>query len=316
VFDQAQVLVTGGAGFIGSHLVEALASRGYRVRVLDDLSSGSLKNLPSNGIELIQGDIREAQVVERAVQGTNFVFHLAAMIAPASTLDDPAGCYQTNLLGSMNILRAAQATGTERVVLASSAAVYGDSAHPVSEDAALRPLTPYAASKLAMEQAAKVYSDRYGLSTICLRYFNVYGQRQPPESAYAAVIPAFISALLIGETPIIYGDGSQRRDFIYVDDVVRANLLALEPTALAEGVFNVGSGRSVTVMELAEILQQEMQRGAPPSYAAPRAGDIHSSEAVIDRAEQALGFRPETALIKGLRSTIEWFRQTEVEADS
>jgi UDP-glucose 4-epimerase len=282
--------------------------------VLDDLSSGRAENLPDDGVELIEGDIRDYQTVERSMRGVSLVFHQAAMISPASTLHDPGGCYHTNVLGSLNVLRAAHTFDVQRVVLASSAAVYGDSDRPVSEEASTQPLTPYAASKLAMEQAAQLYYSKHGLATTCLRYFNVYGIRQPSDSAYAAVIPAFVFALRNKEVPTIFGDGTQRRDFIHVSDVVRANLQAAESEQAVGAVCNIGSGDSVSVAELAEILQEIMQVAGPPAHAAPREGDIHSSEAVIEQAQAALGFRPEIDLKEGLQSTIEWFRQEEMEA--
>ena len=217
-------LVSGGAGFIGSHLVRGLLEQGARVRVLDDLSSGAAANLAGQEVELMVADIRDPEAVGRAANGVEWVFHQAAMVSVPGSFENPRGCYAVNLLGSLNVLKAAQEVRAARVVLASSAAVYGESREPIAEDTQKQPLSPYAASKLAMEEAAFMYHRVYGLPVVCLRHFNVYGPRQRPDSAYAAVIPAFIQAMLSGHPPVIYGDGNQRRDFVYVDDVVRANL--------------------------------------------------------------------------------------------
>jgi UDP-glucose 4-epimerase len=300
--------VTGGAGFIGSHLVRLLLERGWGVRVLDNLSSGVRDNLAGTGVELIVGDIREPQVVDRAAQGTQAVFHLAAMISVPESMAQPAECYRSNVLGSLHVLEAARKAGAGRVVLSSSCAVYGDAGAPVDEASETAPISPYAASKLAMEQAARMMALAFGLETVCLRYFNVYGPRQAPDSPYAAAIPTFIQTMRGGQAPSIYGDGLQTRDFVFVGDVARANLLAAEARLEPGSVFNIGSGRSVTIAGLVAALRGLFPGIPEPTYGPGRPGDIRLSAGRIDRAEAALGYKPETALAEGLAATVEWAR--------
>ena len=307
-------MVTGGAGFIGSHIARRLAGQGYRLRVLDDLSSGVAENLNGTRAELIEGDIRSRSTVSKAMSGVDLVFHQAALVSVPGSIEDPIECYQINLIGTLNLLEAARKAQVARMILASSAAVYGNSDAPVSEDEPKQPLSPYAASKWAMEQAALMYYRVHGLPTVCLRYFNVYGPRQRPDSMYAAVIPVFINAFVDDESPNIHGDGEQKRDFVHVDDVVRANLLAAESDAAIGKVLNISGSGGVTINQLAGILQEIMPNAPAPVYGSPREGDIYFSEAVIDRAWQALGYRPEVALVEGLRSTVEWFRQGRLQA--
>lgn len=305
----ALAVVTGGAGFIGSHLIRGLLARGHRVRVIDQVPP---EGGPSqNGLEIdwVVGDIRDRSVVGKAVEASDWIFHQAAFVSVSASVEDPVTCYDVNLGGSLNVLRAASEAGVNRVILASSAAVYGESQGPVGEAAHPAPMTPYAASKLAMEEAAMLFQRLYGLPTVCLRYFNVYGPRQQPDSPYAAVIPAFIRAMLAGQPREIHGDGNQRRDFVYVDDVVRANLVAAESDAAVGQVLNISGGSSVTVSELAEILQGILPDAPAPVHAPAREGDIYFSEAILDRAKGALGYRPEVGLEEGLRSTVEWFVQ-------
>jgi UDP-glucose 4-epimerase len=301
-------LVTGGAGFIGSHLVRRLEARGWSVRVLDDLSSGSRANLEPTGAELMVGDIRDPQAVEAAAQGAQLIFHLAAMISVPESMARPAECYHANVLGSMNVLQAARHADARRVVLSSSCAVYGDAEAPVDESAPTAPISPYAASKLAMEQAARMTSLAFGLSTVCLRYFNVYGPRQAPDSPYAAAIPTFIGTMLAGKPPVIHGDGRQTRDFVFVNDVARANLLAAEAQAEPGAVFNIGSGRTVTIAELVAALRALIPGIPEPAFGPARTGDIRYSSGRIEAAGRALGYRPETALRDGLAATVEWAR--------
>ncbi len=303
------VLVTGGAGFIGSHLVARLIKEGKSVRVIDDFSNGLPGDLPTDEIELVEADITYMPTLEAAVQGASVIFHLAALVSVPGSIDDPVRCYQVNVQGSLNVLSAAAKAGVKRVVLASSAAVYGESGVPVSEDAPKQPFSPYAASKWAMEEAALMFHRAYGLPIVCLRYFNVYGPRQRPDSMYAAVIPAFAIAMIRGEPITIYGDGEQRRDFVHVDDVVRANLLAAERDDAVGKVLNISGGGAVTINELAGILQVAIPDAPAPVHGPARDGDIYFSEAVIDRAWEALEYRPEVALVEGLQSTVEWFRQ-------
>jgi len=301
-------LVTGGAGFIGSHLIRHLEGRGWAVRVLDDLSTGSRDNLAGTRADLRVGDIRDARAVDDAVRGAEVVFHLAAMISVPESMAQPAECYRSNVLGSLHILQAAHQAGTRKVVLSSSCAVYGDTGLPVDESAATSPISPYAASKLAMEQAARMMTLAFGLPTVCLRYFNVYGPRQAPDSPYAAAIPIFIRTMLAGEAPVILGDGRQTRDFVFVEDIARANLLAAEADVEPGAVFNIGSGRSVTIADLVQSLRRLFPGIPEPTFGPARVGDIRLSSGRIDRAQQVLGYRPETALSDGLAATVEWAR--------
>jgi len=302
-----RVLVTGGAGFIGSHLVRALLARGDDVRVFDNLSTGARANLADLPVELLVADVGEADQVRAATRGVDTVFHLGAMISVPVSLENPANCYRTNVLGSLHVLEAARREQVRRVVLASSSAVYGDHDGPVAEDAASRPMSPYASSKLAMEELARLYTSAMGLQTVCLRFFNVYGPRQDVHSPYAAVIPLFIEGLLDGRPPTIHGDGGQSRDFVFVEDVVQAMLQASQ-AAVAGQVFNIGQGQSWTVLELAETLAALVQESLPPVFGPTRAGDIRTSAADIGRATEALGYRPVWDLHQGLQATVEWTR--------
>ncbi len=304
-------LVTGGAGFIGSHLVQALLEEGDTVRVLDDLSTGVKENLEGLAVELIVGDIRDERLVREACDGAERVFHLAALASVAASMSVPLQYYDVNLLGSVNVLRAAVDSGASRVVLASSAAVYGNTDGIVHEDTEKHPLSPYADAKLAMESAARTFSSAYGLPAVALRFFNVYGPKQSPDSPYAAVIPLFIQAMLNGEAIKIEGDGKQTRDFVFVRDVVRALLLAASREEAIGGVFNVGGGRSITILELAQTLQRIFPEAPPPIHVEPRDGDIRFSEASIERIRTALEYRPNTDLIEGLQITVQWFRNKE-----
>ncbi len=303
-------LVTGGAGFIGSHLVEALVRQGVRVRVLDNLSTGRREHLAGLDVEWFVADVRNSEEVRRATWGAEHVFHLAAMISVAETMSDPLACYAVNLIGSLHVLESARAAGVKRVVLASSAAVYGDAGGKVAEASTTRPRSPYGASKLAMEQAAQFYGEAYDLPTTCLRFFNVYGPRQRADSPYAAVIPQFIDGMLQGQPPAIHGDGCQTRDFVNVRDVVRACLLAAEKGPGKGEALNIGSGRSVSILDLYRALQRLIPGIGAPSFGPPRPGDIRNSCADLRRARRALGYRPEVDLAAGLRSTIESFQET------
>ncbi len=303
------VLVTGGAGFIGSHLVRALASRGQRVRVLDNLTTGRREHLEGVDAELVVGEIRDLAALERATQGVDAVYHLAAMISVAETMADPLTCYDVNLRGSLNVLEAARRAGAKAVVLASSAAVYGGAEGRVGEATPTQPLSPYGASKLAMEEAAALFTRAYGLPAVPLRLFNVYGPRQSPDSPYAAVIPLFIRGLLNNVPLTIDGDGEQTRDFVYVEDVVEAMILAAEKAADVTGPFNIGTGRSTSILELADSLRSLIPSQQAPVFGPPRPGDIRHSASDIRLAKAALGYRPETALEEGLGVTVQWFRE-------
>ncbi|HSR46349.1 MAG TPA: SDR family oxidoreductase [Anaerolineales bacterium] len=303
-----KALVTGGAGFIGSHLVGALLGRGDQVRVLDNLSTGHRENLDGLEVDLRVVDLSEAAQVRATVSGIDTVFHLAAMISVPASMQEPAAAYQANVLGSLNVLEAARREGVRRVVLSSSCAVYGDSAETVSETSPTRPLSPYAASKLAMEDLARLYCNAFALETVCLRYFNVYGPRQDPRSPYAAVIPLFIRSMLAGEPVTVFGDGQQSRDFVYVGDVVQANLLASEASGAAGEILNIGTGTSVSVKDLVAALRGLIRQAPEPMFGPERPGDIRFSSGEIRKAAETLGYRPARDLQQGLRETVEWGR--------
>jgi nucleoside-diphosphate-sugar epimerase len=305
-----KVLVTGGAGFIGSHLARRLAEDGAVVTVLDNLSSGSIQNLEGVECRLVEADILDERVVREAAQGVDLVFHLAAMVSVPLSIEDPVTCYDINLMGSLNVLRAANRAGARRVVLSSSCAVYGDQAGSIRENRSTSPMSPYAAAKWAMEVAGQIFNSAYSLPTVSLRYFNVYGPRQSPDSDYAAAIPTFMQAMLSGDPPTVFGDGHQTRDFVYVDDVVRANLLAGEAPSAPGGIFNVGGGRAVSVLELVDQLKTLIP-GAPATRFGPRRkGDIRYSQADLTLAMTGLGYRPTVDLPSGLQATLAWYRDT------
>lgn len=302
------ILVTGGAGFIGSNLVSELLKLGNRVRVLDNLSSGKRENLQNTDVDLVVGDICHWEDVKRAVAGVERVFHLAAAISVQESLVDPLLYFDINLTGSVNVLEASRQAEVRTVVLASSAAVYGSAEGTLSEDQEAEPLSPYAASKLGMEGIASFYRQAYGLETISLRFFNVYGPRQSLDSQYAAVIPRFIQAMLANKSPVIYGDGNQSRDFVYIQDVIQACIQAINNEVYSENAINIAYGKSTSVNRLASILHQILPEAPLPIHTKAREGEVYQSEAAIDRARAALGYRPDIALQEGLDSTVEWFR--------
>ncbi len=304
----AKALVTGGAGFIGSHLVRALLERGHQVRVLDNLTTGREENLEALAVDLRIGDIRHPSAVTQAVRDVDFVFHLAALVSVAESVADPLGCYAVNLTGSLNVLAESAEARVRRVVLASSAAVYGSVEGCVDESTPTWPVSAYGASKLAMEGAARLYSSAYGLPTVCLRLFNVYGPRQSPDSPYAAVIPLFVRQMLASQSPTIDGDGTQTRDFVFVTDAARAFILAAEAGDAAGEVFNIAGGRSISVLDVYTSIRGRLGSSVPAIYGPPRPGDIRTSAADIRLAEARLGFCPATALDEGTRETIEWFQ--------
>ena len=306
------VLVTGGAGFIGSHVVDVLLEAGFRVRVLDDFSTGTPENLAhiraGATLELWKGSIEAPDLVRRAVQGVRWVFHLAARIFVAESVQDPVAYHRTNVLGTVQVLQAAREAGVERVVLASSAAVYGvPETLPLREDAPLRPLSPYAAEKIANEMDARVFT-HLGLEVVALRLFNVYGPRQRPDSPYAAVIPAFLSRWMQGKPPVVYGDGTQTRDFVFVRDVARAFLLAAQARHAAGQVFNVCSGQGTSLLDLLRQMRPLFPEAPEPEFAPPRPGDIRHSVGDPSRAREVLGFQPRVSLAKGLRRTLTWMK--------
>jgi UDP-glucose 4-epimerase len=304
-------VVTGGAGFIGSNLVHALLARGDRVRVLDDLSTGRPVNLDDvrRDVELRDGDVRDARAVAGALEGAAAVFHQAAIPSVARSVDDPVASNDVNVTGTLNVLVAARDAAVERVIYASSAAVYGNlDTLPMHEQMPTRPASPYGVSKLAGERYLEAFTRTYGLPTVALRYLNVFGPRQNPSSEYAAAIPRFISCTLAGEAPTIFGDGEQSRDFVFVDDVVQANLLAAEAREPAWGrAFNIGRGERRTVNELLGAIRKLVPGEHPaPVQAPPRPGEVRDSWSDIAAAREALGYEPVVAFEEGLRRTIEW----------
>ncbi|MGB8953449.1 MAG: SDR family oxidoreductase [Candidatus Aminicenantales bacterium] len=305
-------LVTGGAGFIGSHLVEELIRRGHRVRVLDNFLTGKRENLETiiDGIELIEGDIRDFNTCVRAVEGMEFVFHQAALPSVPRSVEDPFVTNEINIKGTLNVLQAASQAAVKRLVFASSSSVYGDDPSlPKKEGIEGIPLSPYAVSKLTGEKYCQVFSRIYGLSTVSLRYFNIFGPRQDPFSQYAAVIPNFITKILDGQRPTIYGDGEQSRDFTYVANAVEANILAIETGDFSGEVINIACAEGITVNSLAGAVNGILGKDIPPSYAPPRPGDIRHSFADISRARKRLGFQPLYGFKQGLERTISWYKE-------
>jgi len=304
-------LVTGGAGFIGSHIADALLQRGWQVRILDNFSTGSEKNLPAaaDQLEVQRGDVRDPGAAREAVLGVDLVFHEAAFVSVPQSLAAPQDCFAINVQGTQTLLDAARAAGARRVVLASSAAVYGDNPEmPLSEDIRLRSLSPYAASKQMDEVLADLYTRAMGLEVTALRYFNVFGPRQSPESDYAAAVPIFIRRMLEGRPVTIFGDGGQTRDLIYVADVARANLIAAEHPAARGRVFNVCTGHETRLLDLLQELQELFPAAPGPVFEPARPGDIYRSLGNPAQAESILGFRAETSLAQGLRETVAWMK--------
>lgn len=312
-------LVTGGAGFIGSNIVEELLRRGERVRVLDNFSTGKRENIlqlqqmlaaESNHhlpLELMEGDVRSYHIVREAVDGVDYILHQAALPSVPRSVKDPITSNEVNVVGTLNILNAAREARVRRIVYASSSSVYGDlEVLPKTEDMLPKPLSPYAVSKLAGEKYCQVFTRLYGLETVILRYFNVFGPRQDPTSQYSAVIPKFVRLIQSGEPPVIYGDGSQSRDFTYVSNVVDANLLACQQSAeeLSGEVFNIAFGKRVTINDLVNAVNQLLQTQVTPRYADPRPGDVKHSLANIGKARQFLGYEPKVDFGEGLKRVI------------
>jgi UDP-glucose 4-epimerase len=304
-------LVTGGAGFIGSHLVEALLAQGRAVRVLDDFSTGSPDNLLGvrGRVEVREGDITDPEEVKAAMRGVEVVFHQAALASVPRSVADPLATHRACVDGTLNVLTAARAAGVRRVVYAASSSAYGNSARlPKSEADPTAPLSPYAAAKLASEHYCAAFSEVYGLETVRLRYFNVFGPRQTPDSPYAAVIPLFIRALTRGERPLIHGDGQQSRDFTYVADAVQANLKAAEAAGVSGRVYNVACGKRTSLLQLVAHLNDLLGARIEPRHGPARAGDVKHSLADVERARTELGYRPSTDMVEGLRRCLEWWR--------
>lgn len=311
-FTDAPVLVTGGGGFIGSNLVDDLLARGARVRVLDNFATGRRENLAhcADGIELLEGDIRDGATCEASCRDQRFVFHQAALGSVPRSMEDPATTLDVNTQGTANMLAAARNAGVERFVFASSSSVYGDSPRlPKKEGEEGAPLSPYATSKSLCEELADTFSRCYGLMWVGLRYFNVYGPRQDPAGPYAAVIPRFFDALLDDERPLIYGDGEQSRDFTYVADAARANLLAAGAGDEAcNRAYNVAAGDQTSVNELAELIREAVGSNATPIHEPPRAGDVKHSLADLENASSLLHYEAETSLRDGLRLSLPYYR--------
>ncbi len=309
------VLVTGGAGFIGSHLVEALVAKGCSVSVLDNLTSGSLVNLAKveEQIRFHKGDIRDPQLLNEVSKGCEIIFHLAAEVSVPRTIEDPVETTMINVMGTLSVLEAARKNKVKRVVFASSCAVYGEGSQgPKQESMSPEPLSPYAVQKLNGEFYARLYYELYGLETVCLRYFNVYGPRQDPSSAYSGVISIFLTRAISAEKPMIYGDGNQYRDFIFVKDVVRSNLMAGKSDRAVGRIFNIASGKFIRINQLWEIISQQSGLNIRPDYQPPRTGDIVESVADIEHARARLGFETDYSFEKGIQITLDWYRsQTE-----
>ncbi len=306
-----RVLVTGGAGFIGSHLVDALLADGCEVAVVDNLCTGKRANLAhvKDRIAFKKGDIRDLHTMKEMAQGCSAIFHQAAVVSVPQTVDDPLGSSAVNDMGTLVVLEAARLQGVKRVVLASSCAVYGDDPEiPKHEKMVLKPQSPYAVQKLTNELQARLYSDLYGLHTVCLRYFNVFGPRQDPSSAYSGVISIFMTRAVENRPPVIHGDGLQYRDFVFVKDVVRANLLAAATDAASGEVFNIGTGRFVRISRLWEIISELAGVDFSAVYQDRRAGDILESVADIRKAGSLLGFEPAYEFETGLQKTFAWYR--------
>ncbi len=310
-------LITGGAGFIGSNIADALVLQSPKVTVLDNLSTGSLSNVEhiKDKIIFYEGDIRDFDMVMRASKSCDVIFHEAALVSVPQSVANPLESTMINDVGTLHVLEAARRNKVRRVVLASSSAVYGDDPNlPKREDMLPLPKSPYAVQKMMGEYYARLYHELYDIETVCLRYFNVYGPRQDPSSPYSGVISVFLKNALQNGTPIIYGDGEQYRDFIFVRDVVRANLMAAGTVKAAGKVFNIGMGGFVRINELLNIVCELTGVNISPSYAESRAGDIRESVANVELVKNLLGFKPEYTFKEGLKQTFEWYKQS-LEAD-
>jgi len=307
-------LVTGGAGFIGSHIAEALVERGDRVRVLDSLITGRRENLSpiADRIEFIEGDIRDYATTLRAAEGVSVIFHQAAVPSVPRSVAEPALNHDINVNGTFNVLMAARDAGARRVVYAASSSAYGDTETlPKHEEMLPSPLSPYAAAKLFGEYYCRVFTQVYNLETVSLRYFNVFGPRQDPSSPYSGVISKFITSLLAGEAPMIYGNGEQSRDFTYVSNVVDANLRAAESGEAVGQVINLGIGERVTINQLLAELQKIIGSNLPARYEEARAGDVRHSLAAISRAKDLIDYLPLVGLAEGLRRTVAWYGENQ-----
>ena len=302
-------LITGGAGFIGSHIVRGLLAQGADVRVLDNFSSGKRENLHGLEVEVLEGDLRDASTIAQAVRGVNIIFHEAAFVSVPESMEKPQECFDVNITGTSILFDAARKAGVQRVVIASSAAVYGDStAMPLIEDTPLKQLSPYAVSKRVDEMYAELFTNQFGLEVAALRYFNVYGPRQRPDSMYAAAVPIFIRRMLDNKPIMVFGDGGQTRDLINVRDVVQANLLASQHPAAPGQIFNVCTGVETRLLDLLDILYEVFPDAPKHIHAEPRAGDIYRSIGTPKKIMDTLGFDPKISLAEGLREAVEEMR--------
>jgi UDP-glucose 4-epimerase len=309
--ESALYLITGGAGFIGSNLAEALVRDGQRVRIFDDFSSGSLANLAAirDQIEVVEGDLRDYAAVQRAMQGVTYVAHQGALRSVERSVDDPLSSDAVNTHGTLHVLMAARETpGVKRVAYASSSSVYGENpALPKVENQTPAPVSPYAVSKLAAEQYCRVFSKLYGVETVSLRYFNVFGPKQSPQSKYAAVIPLFMAAALQGTPLEVHGDGEQSRDFTYIDNVVQANRLALTTPGVGGEVFNVACNERHSLLDIISSLERLIGHKLPRNHVASRRGDVRHTQASIEHIQRKLDFHPSVGFDEGMRRTWEWF---------
>jgi nucleoside-diphosphate-sugar epimerase len=307
-----RVLVTGGGGFIGSHLVSRLAAEGYEVRVLDNFATGRRENIADLGseVELVEGDLQSYERVHTAVRECEVVFHQGALPSVPRSLQDPLTTNAVNVIGTLNVLLASRDSGVRRIVFASSSSVYGATPElPKREDLPVAPISPYAVTKLAGESYCRSFSEAYGLETVTLRYFNVFGPRQDPLSQYAAVIPRFIEAGLDGAELTIYGDGEQSRDFTYIDNVIEANILAMRSASAAGQVFNAACGERITLNHLVKELGSIMGTELTARHVAPRPGEVRHSLADLSRAAEGLGYKPTVSFAEGLARAVAYFRE-------
>ena len=307
-------LVTGGAGFIGSHITRALLEQGAHVRILDNFSSGKRENIEAmikqfneSQLEVLEGDVRDASRVMEAVRGVEVIFHEAAFVSVPQSMQEPQECFDVNITGTSLLFDAARRAGVRRAVVASSAAVYGESdALPLVEETPLQPMSPYAVSKRVDEMYAELFTNSFGFEVAALRYFNVYGPRQRPDSMYAAAVPIFARRLLDGKPVTVFGDGGQTRDLINVHDIVRANLIASEHPNAAGKVFNICTGIETRLLDLLDVLYQLFPDAPKPEFAAPRAGDIYRSVGSPQKALKIMDFRAQVPLTEGLKETVDW----------
>nr|MBN2278514.1 SDR family oxidoreductase [candidate division Zixibacteria bacterium] len=303
-------LITGGAGFIGSNIAHTLLDKGETVRILDNFSTGRRINLADieDKIEIIDGDISDFWTVKDAVEGIDYVLHQAALPSVPRSVSNPLTSNKVNIDGTLNLLEAGKRAGVKRFVMASSSSVYGDTPElPKHEQMPTDPLSPYAVTKLTCEKYCKVFYNLYGLETVCLRYFNIFGPRQDPNSEYAAVIPKFIFALSSGKQPVVFGDGEQSRDFTYIDNTIQANLLAVTSKIAPGNFYNVACGARFTLNDLLDMLREIIGTNIKAKYIAPRPGDILHSYADVSRAKKDLGYNPRVMFKEGLKKTVEWF---------